>query len=140
MSAQSQQASLVVPNQLKELDTITRFLDDLAEQWNLPVTLIMTLNLVLEEAFTNIVLYAYPDDQLHAIDFGFSRDGNLLRVELTDDGVAYDPTVKEDPDVGLSAGEREIGGLGIFLIKQMMDTVSYHRQDEKNHLVMEKSF
>jgi anti-sigma regulatory factor (Ser/Thr protein kinase) len=133
------EAHLVLQNQLAGLETITQFLDDLAMQWDLPATTTMTLNLVLEEAFTNVVQYAYADDLPHEIGLRFMKQGNTIAIELSDDGTPYDPTQKEDPDTTLSASERAIGGLGIFLIRQMMDSVHYERKDGKNHLRMEKN-
>lgn len=138
MSEQSAEAHLVLPNQLTGLETITQFLDDLAMQWNLSATTAMTLNLVLEEAFTNVVQYAYTDDLPHEIGLRFTKQENTIAIELSDDGTPYDPTQKEDPDTTLSASERAIGGLGIFLIRQMMDSVHYERKDGKNHLYMQK--
>jgi serine/threonine-protein kinase RsbW len=138
MEKQRIEQKLVVPNQLAELVTIAQFLEELPANWELSGPLVMTLQLVVEEAFTNVVQYAYNDEQLHHIELEVQLENNVLRLVIQDDGVPYDPTVKQDPDTLLSVDERQIGGLGIFLIKQMMDRVAYERTGDKNRLIMEK--
>ena len=138
MDASRLEKQLVVANRLDELNTINQFLDELSEQWDIPPALTMTLHLVVEEAFTNVVQYAFADTQAHEIVLLVSKDMGLLSLVLQDDGVAYDPTARVDPDTTLAVEEREIGGLGIFLIKQMMDHVSYERVGNKNRLIMQK--
>lgn len=125
-------------NQLKELDSINQYLEELADLWELSLPFIMTLNLVLEEAFTNIVNYGFPDDEKHEIELIFEKQNNQLIISLIDDGVPYDPTLTRTPDLNLPAEEREIGGLGVFLIRKMMDKVSYQRLEGHNIFKMEK--
>ncbi len=139
MDARQLEHRLVVTNQLAELLSINNFLDDLSVQWGLPESVIMTLHLVVEEAFTNVVQYAYKDDCIHQIELNVSKKDETLHLVIQDDGYAYDPTEKKDPNTLLSVEDREIGGLGIFLIKQLMDRVSYDRVDGKNRLTMEKN-
>ena len=122
-----------------ELETITRCVEDLMVSWDLPMSLEMTLNLVLEEAFTNVVLYAYADEEEHEIRIEFRRTDQALQLIITDDGKPYDPTARQDPDITLPAEERGIGGLGIFLIRKMMDKVVYVRDNGYNILTMEKA-
>ena len=96
------------------------------------------LNLVLEEAVSNVILYAYGKEEQKDISLvAYSSDDNLVFV-LTDSGTEFDPTKVPDADITLSAEEREIGGLGIFLIRQIMNTVEYQRIDGKNVLKMRK--
>jgi serine/threonine-protein kinase RsbW len=130
--------SLRLQNKLEELETISVFLEELAEIWDIPLALTMSLNLVLEEAFTNVVNYAYDDKEDHFIQIDFEMKERVLSIKIIDDGKAYDPTQNADPDVTLSAEERSIGGLGIFLIRKMMDEVTYQRADTKNILTMTK--
>lgn len=130
---------LHLENKLDELNTIQQFLDEMAEAWNIPMPLAMSLNLVLEEAFTNVVNYAYEDDLQHIIDLSFQKDKNLLIIILSDDGKPYDPTLAKDPDTSLSVEDRAIGGLGIFLIRQIMEVVSYRHEGGRNILTMTKT-
>jgi len=130
---------LLVDNQLSELTKVADFLDELGELWDLPVSLVFSLNLVLEEAMTNIISYGFSDSDHHKIEIDFKKDGNELIISIVDDGVQYDPTLKEDPDLTLTAEERPIGGLGIFLIKKIMDKVEYQRNKNKNFLILTKN-
>lgn len=130
--------SITLANKIEELTRISIFLEETAEQWELPMALGMSLNLVLEEAFTNVVQYAYTDDNKHDIDLLMEKAEDELTITIIDDGQAYDPTKKTDPDINLAAEDRPIGGLGIFLIKKTMDDVAYERKNDKNHLIMKK--
>jgi anti-sigma regulatory factor (Ser/Thr protein kinase) len=93
---------------------------------------------VLEEAFSNVIFYAFDDKDTHMIGVEFILEKDKLTIVLKDGGKPFDPTAKEDPDTTLSVEERPIGGLGIFLIKKMMDEVYYQRVSDKNHLTMVK--
>ena len=83
-------------------------------------------------------LDAYKGDVEDAVDISLVREGGELIVTLIDHGIAFDPTLRKDPDITLSAEDRPIGGLGIFLIKKIMDEVSYQRVDERNVFIMKK--
>lgn len=130
---------LLLRNDVKELFRISDFLELLWEEWDLPIKLMYSINLVLEEAISNIIFYAFEDDQVHLIGLEFRRKGDELSMILIDGGKPFDPTVKDDPDTSLSVEDRPIGGLGIYMIKQLMDKVSYERINEKNHFVMVKN-
>ncbi|MBU2554110.1 MAG: ATP-binding protein [Bacteroidetes bacterium] len=138
MDNQDEIRKIQLVNQLDQLETISRFLDELAEAWDLSIPFVMKLNLVLEEAFTNIVNYGYQDNETHEIVLVFEKQNERLLVSLIDDAMPYDPTIAPDPDINLSAEERKIGGLGIFFIRKMMDKVSYQRMGSNNVLKMEK--
>ena len=131
--------TLKLSNKISELETIQLFLDEMAEQWNIPISHGMTLNLVLEEAFTNVVYYAFKDKIEHTIEIVFEKQGGILSISMIDDGNAYDPTQNVTPDLTLSVEERSIGGLGVHLIKSMMDEVEYERKADKNILIMRKN-
>lgn len=130
--------TITLANRIDELSRISSFLEECADQWGMSMPVTMSLNLVLEEAFTNVVQYAYTDKNEHEIDLIIEKNSNELEITLIDDGEPYDPTEQKDPDINLSAEDRPIGGLGIFLIRKTMDEVKYFRKDEKNHLVMVK--
>ena len=124
---------------MSELERVASFLDELGEEWGLSVSSVLSLNLVLEEALTNIILYSFDDNNQHIIETNFKIKGNELIISLVDDGQPYDPTLKADPDITLSAEERPVGGLGIFLIKKIMDKVEYQRKTNKNFLILTKN-
>jgi len=138
MEENTKRRVLVIWNDVKELYRITGFLETLWEDWALPVKTMYPINLVLEEAFSNIIFYAFDDQDTHMIGVEFLLETDKLVIIIKDGGKPFDPTAKEDPDTSLSVEERPIGGLGIFLIKKMMDEVHYERVQDKNHLTMTK--
>jgi anti-sigma regulatory factor (Ser/Thr protein kinase) len=97
------------------------------------------LRLSIEEAVENVVRYAY-DGGIGWLEVGtdLDHDSLILTIELRDAGVPFNPLEKPDPDITLSAQDRDIGGLGIFLCKKMMDSISYRYQDGNNILTMKK--
>lgn len=130
---------LRINNQIDELTRVTGFLEELAEEWGLSMPLTFSLNLVLEEALTNSILYGYDDKDKHILEICFNKTGDELSISIIDDGHEYDPTLKADPDITAPAEDREIGGLGIFLIKKIMDTVEYQRKENRNYLILTKN-
>lgn len=130
---------LELTNRLSELAKIQEALETHAKSLGVPADMLMPLNLVIEEAFTNIVNYAYADQEQHTIAISINREGQQLVITLTDDGESYDPTQKADPDIELPVEQRQVGGLGIFLIRKIMDKVEYERKDNKNNLILTKN-
>jgi anti-sigma regulatory factor (Ser/Thr protein kinase) len=102
----------------------------------------MPVNLALEEAVSNVMLYAYPDTNNGKVFVEFVRnctpEGEQLTFTISDSGIPFDPTQKSEPDLSLPAEERAIGGLGIHLVRQLMDEVQYVREDDKNVLTLVK--
>ena len=103
------------------------------------MALVMNLNLALEEAVSNIILCAFPQKMGEEISIKCSEINSSLIFTISDKGVGFDPTQVADADISLSAEERGIGGLGIFLIRQIMDEVKYERIDNKNILTVKKN-
>ncbi len=130
---------LVINNQVSELHLLAGFIDKIGEELSLDAGLVMSLNLAMEEAVSNVIFYAYPDGETnHKIEIIFSKRGKEIYFSIIDSGVPFDPTAKKDADITLSAQEREIGGLGIFMVKKIMDSVVYSREGDKNILKMKK--
>jgi len=129
---------LILRNDVNELSRVQLFLESLEEAGNVPSSLLMPLNLVLEEALTNIIFYAYEPGTVNEIRLDVVTYADRLEITLTDSGKPFDPTVSPDPDISLSAEDRPIGGLGIFLIRKLMDTVDYQRKNEQNILTLSK--
>jgi serine/threonine-protein kinase RsbW len=130
---------LRVTNQTDELTRLEGFLEELGEEWSIPMQVVLSLNLALEEALTNIISYGYDDKNEHFIEICVYKIDGGIRIKLIDDGHEYDPTSKADPDITLAADDRPIGGLGIFLIRKIMDKVEYQRIDNKNHFTLTKN-
>jgi sigma-B regulation protein RsbU (phosphoserine phosphatase) len=133
------QECITLLNKVEELSKVVKLVERIGAQLTLPPTLVMNLNIALEEAITNIMHYAYKGQPSEReITLATSLNGNKLIFELTDSGVEFDPTQKADPCLTLPAEERPIGGLGIFIIKQMMDQVTYQRMKNQNVLTLTK--
>ena len=129
----------VIENQIGELSSLAGKIDDLAEEWEFPQELAMNINLVIEEAVSNIIFYAFNDNDKHEIEISISGKNNRLTIKITDDGIPFNPLLQKQPDINLPAEEREVGGLGIFLISQIMDEMDYDRKEKKNILTLTKS-
>jgi anti-sigma regulatory factor (Ser/Thr protein kinase) len=98
----------------------------------------MNLNLALEELITNTIFYGIQDDQPHTISVKFSLTENALNIEIRDDGIEFNPLQLPDPDLEIAAEERQIGGLGIYLVKQVMDRFEYSREEPYNIVTLTK--
>ena len=131
--------SLVMRNDIQQIPTLAEWLETV----NLPVALQMSINLAIEEAVTNVMLYAYPDTKegkvLVESDHEWIDDKERFVFTISDSGIPFDPTQQKEPDITLSAEERAIGGLGIHLVRQIMDEVHYKRKDNKNILTLVKN-
>ena len=91
-----------------------------------------------DELLTNIISYAYEDGSEHEIDIKVSMINDAVVIVISDDGLPFNPFTREDPDTGLSIEERDIGGLGIHLVKKLMDEVYYKRQIDRNVITLVK--
>ena len=96
------------------------------------------MNVVFEELLNNIVSYAYRDEGEHTIDLRVELSSDRLAVTITDDGRPFNPFMSAVPDITVSLEEREPGGLGIHLVRNMMDEVSYRRRTGKNAVILVK--
>ena len=131
--------TLILKNDIAEISRLAEFVENLGEEFMLTPDLVFNLNLVLEEAVSNVILYAYPTDEKHDIFLSVKKTEDKLIFILTDSGKEFDPTQMPDADISLSAEERPIGGLGIYLIRQIMNTVEYQRINGKNILTLSKN-
>ena len=126
-------STLVMRNDIQQIPTLAEWMDTLG----LPDVLNMTINLALEEAVTNVMLYAYPNGHGRVL-VEAMKEKERVTFTISDSGIPFDPTQQEAPDITLSAEERAIGGLGIHLVRQIMDEISYERKDNKNILTLVK--
>ena len=113
------------------------FVDAEREKVDCPMKVQMQIDIAVEEIFVNIARYAYAPGEGYAV-IGVLAEPGRAEITFADNGMPYDPLAREDPDVTLSAEEREIGGLGIYLCKQLMDEVLYRYEDGCNILTMKK--
>lgn len=129
------------PAKLDKLNDVLGFVEDEVTKAGCPPKTMMQITLSLEEVFVNVASYAYPNpDEPGEVTVAVKADEDKAIIRLTDSGIPFDPLKKADPDLTLSAEERGIGGLGIFLTKKQMDKVDYERKNDKNILTMEKSY
>ena len=129
-----QQPAICMRNDIQQIPTLAEWVEGL----DIPTELSMPVNLALEEIVSNVMLYAYPDKS-GQVYVEFVRVADRLIFTVTDSGMAFDPTQKEEVDTTLTAEERPIGGLGIHLVRQLMDEVCYQRLDNKNVLTLIKT-
>ncbi|MCD7925707.1 ATP-binding protein [Phocaeicola sp.] len=129
---------VIIKNEISEISKLQAFVDEMGEEWELSPKLVFNLNLVLEEAVSNIILYAYPKQMGKEISITADKNDNILLLTLTDTGKEFNPTEVPEVDITLSAEERPIGGLGIFLIKNIMNEVEYQRVEGTNVFTLKK--
>ena len=130
---------LKLKNQIGELEKVNKFIEEIGDELGLGMELRMNLNLVMEEMVSNVIFYAYPKDVEGEIELEAEYDGNELCFVLSDSGKEFDPTQKEDANPDINPTEREIGGMGIYIVKNIMNEVSYQRLEGKNLLTMRKN-
>ena len=131
--------NLVLKNNVQELSRLEGFMENVAEGCNMDAALATNINLALEEAVTNVVMYAYPEGTEGEVDIEAAVTADGLRFVISDDGVPFDPTTAPEADITLGVEERPIGGLGIFLVRKIMDSVEYRRENGRNRLIMTKN-
>lgn len=127
--------SLVMRNDIQQIPTLSEWLESIS----LPPNLTMPICLALEEAVSNVMLYAYPETTSGQVLVEADKTNNQVVFTITDSGIPFDPTEQQEPDITLSAEERPIGGLGIFLVRKIMDSIRYERKDDKNILTLVKN-
>ena len=127
-----------IKNQISELERVNQFIDEIGEELGLDMELQMNLNLVMEEMVSNVIFYAYPEGTPEEIELMAECDGKELTFVLSDKGKEFDPTMKDDADPNINPAERELGGMGIFIVKNIMNQVTYQRLEGKNLLTMKK--
>ena len=122
------------------LDDVLAFVEEELEKADCPMKTVMAITVAIEEVFVNVSHYAYPNGSGEAsLSIDFDSESRLMTFVLKDSGIPFNPLAKPDPDITLSAEKRQIGGLGIFMMKKTMDEVSYAYKDEKNILTMKKT-
>ncbi len=124
----------------KELEKVQAFVRREMEAANCPLKAVSQVEIAVEEIYVNIAHYAYPSgDGEVTIRCAVSREEGKVLIQFLDKGIPFDPLAKEDADTSLPARERPIGGLGILMVKKMMDEVTYRCEDGKNILSMVKN-
>jgi anti-sigma regulatory factor (Ser/Thr protein kinase) len=133
-----QEYKFELKNDISELKSLHQHLSEWGGTIQLATDSISRINICLDELFTNIVSYGFEDDLEHIIEFTINVDNNLVTIKIEDNGVMFNPLEKIDPDFPENVDDAKIGGLGIHIIRKLMDNVSYERKKDKNRLTMKK--
>ena len=132
---------LKIDAKVANLDEVIAFLDKIMEEHEIPMKASMQLDIAVEEIFVNIAHYGYPEGEGTAkITVELPEDSSSIVIRFIDQGTPYDPLKKPDPDITLTAEDRPIGGLGIFMVKKSMDNMEYEYKDGCNVLTITKTF
>jgi len=127
-----------VPSDAAQLSTLTQFLHEFWSAADLPPAETVSFELALEEIFMNVVMHGSPAGRGPSVEVSLALCDGSLTLTIEDDGPSFDPLSLAAPDVTASLEERRVGGLGVYLVRQMMDAVSYQRLGGRNQLSMTK--
>jgi anti-sigma regulatory factor (Ser/Thr protein kinase) len=130
---------LTIAATIENIETVTDFVNEQLEAYDCPMKAQMQIDIAIDELFGNIAHYAYnPEIGSATVRVEVIEDPLSVVITFIDNGIPYDPLKKEDPNTTLSADEREIGGLGIFMVKKTMDDIIYEYKDGQNRLTIVK--
>ena len=131
---------LTIAATVENIETVTDFVNEQLEALDCPMKAQMQIDIAIDELFGNIAHYAYnPEVGSATVRVEVTEDPLAVIITFIDKGVPYDPLAKADPDTTLSAEEREIGGLGIYMVKKSMDEITYEYKDGQNILKIKKN-
>ena len=135
-------ANIKVTAILENLPVVTQFIEEQLEPFGCPMKAMMQIDTAADEIYSNISYYAYPEGEAGdvVISVDVSDSGNETVIMFEDNGIAFNPLEKGEPDTSLSAEERATGGLGIFLVRKLMDDVTYERVNDRNILKLRKKW
>jgi serine/threonine-protein kinase RsbW len=130
---------LVLKNTISEIRALSNTVKKFAEEYDLSSNVTYDIRLVLEEIFSNIVFYGFRDQDEHQIDISLSLNDNNLVLEIKDDGIPFNPLESKTPDLETPIEKMEAGGMGIHIVRSLVDEIKYFRKQNKNILVMKKT-
>jgi anti-sigma regulatory factor (Ser/Thr protein kinase) len=126
-------------NRIEEIARLAEAVDAFSEREGIPPGHVYALNLSLDELITNLVSYGYADDAEHRIQVAVHLEPDAVVVDMVDDGQPFNPfTEAPEPDIAATVEDRAVGGLGVFLVRELMDAVEYHRDGERNRVRLRK--
>ena len=136
---ESHKYSFELKNDLSELEALCKHLNKFGRLTGLSEACLTDVNICLDELFTNIVSYGFEDDLEHIIRFTMDLDNQVLTLSIEDEGIPFNPLEKKAPEVPADLIDIRIGGLGIHIVRKLMDDIGYKRKQGKNKLTMKKS-
>jgi anti-sigma regulatory factor (Ser/Thr protein kinase) len=131
--------SFKLKNHLSELDKLCRKLEQFGQQIGLSKKFVFQINLALDELFTNIVSYAFPNHDTHWIEFALSREDGFIVIRVKDGGIPFDPASINLPDLEKTIEDCKVGGLGLHIVRKMIDDITYERSGGKNITTLKKN-
>ena len=129
---------LTFKNEEQELNRVAEFMETVCDELQLDMHVAMKLQVAIEEMVSNVIFYAYPEGTCADITLTAESDDKELALVLSDSGKPFDPTAKEDADIDVNPMDRDQGGMGILIVKNIMNEVTYQRLGEMNQLTMKK--
>ena len=131
--------SFKVSNRLSELETLCKKIDQYGVQLGIPNKCMFEVHLVLEELFTNITCYGHRDDKEHWVQVSISCKNDIMTIQIEDDGIPFNPLEFKKPNIECALEDRDIGGIGIHLVKHYINDCIYERRGNKNILIIKKT-
>jgi len=131
--------TILIRNEISEISRILDLIERFGEENNISPGIINSLNLSLDEIITNTISYGYKDSESHTICVALELKNNVINVKIEDDGIAFNPLEVPEADITKPLEEKSIGGLGVHLVKNLMDSVAYRRIENKNIFIMNKN-
>ena len=132
------QLTISLKNEISEISSVVEKVEGFCEENLIHPKILNTINLALDEIITNIISYGYTDGKEHIIDLTLLADDKNLTVKIEDDALAFNPLEQAEPDINKPLEDKQIGGLGIHLIRKLLDELEYNRIDGKNVFFMKK--
>jgi len=134
----TEQVTLVLKNDVSELDKVLTLVTEICARHSIPSEIEYDLKLALDEVVSNVARHAYPEGSEHRFNLEVTVSDEEFVARVEDDGVAFDPTAHPAPNLDVPLEERKEGGLGIFLVRQIMTSVEYQRVAGKNLMILKK--
>ena len=131
--------SMIFPAKVDKLNELLSFIEEELGEKNVPMNITMSFLVAVEEIFVNVASYAYPETEGN-VEIEFSIGDHRVDVSFADEGLPFNPLEKKDPDINAKVEDRQIGGLGIYMVKKSMDGIDYEYRDNKNILSFWKAF
>ena len=131
--------SFELRNDLSELETLRQHFNKFGGVIGLSEACITDINICLDELFTNTVSYGFVDDLEHITKFTINADNHELTINIEDEGIPFNPLKKKEPEIPADLLDARIGGLGIHIVKKLMDDISYERIGDKNRVTLKKN-
>ncbi len=129
---------IIARNDLREIAKVNREFQKFAEEHSIPVEVGRRISVLFDDLLSNVIFYAFPDDETHEIEIRTELATNRLTVTISDDGIPFNPLVAGTPDTSQPLDKRALGGLGIHLIRNLVDDMLYQRRIDRNVLTLVK--